>query len=107
MSEVSIPIPVGALDVEFSAELDDVTYQMRLRWNPRTEGWFLTLMDGDGNAIASSIRVVVGWPLLSHVRGTVRPPGELVAIDTSGTDTEAGRDDLGKRVQLTYVEGSA
>lgn len=96
----------GTPDYRFRSELDGVTYTLELHWNARLEAWFLDVGDVDGNVLKHGIRVVVGWPLLFRAVDEDLPPGDLMAIDTSGQDAEAALNDLGGRVQLVYVEAA-
>ncbi len=98
--EPSIP------DQAFQVVLENVTYRLRCRWNERAQSWYLDVSDDQG-AIASGIPLVVRLPLLRRCVSTRRPPGELVCVDTTGADLEAGLADLGARVKLFYVESSA
>jgi len=101
---VTIPIPESVDAASLSVDLDGVTYRLGFRWNARASAWFMSLATEDETPIASGIKVVADWPLLRGVRGGLRPPGELLAVDTSGQQTDPGRDDLGRRVELVYVE---
>lgn len=83
--------------------LDDVTYTLDLRWNRRAERWFLAISDADG-PIVSGMKVIVDRPLLTHVGSSRKPPGVLMALDTSGAGEDPGIDELGDRVLLMYDE---
>lgn len=90
----------------FFVQLDGTTYGFELRWNTRAQGWFLSVLDAQGNLLLAGRRLVIGWGLTGRfrLRDKRLPPGDVMAIDTSGQGKEAGLDDLGTRVVVTYVE---
>lgn len=92
----------GEARYTFECDLDEVTYRWSFEWNDRDAGWYMSLADVDGNALVSGRRVVLGYPLLSLYPDPRLPKGILLALDTSGTDTEPGLLDLGDRVKLVY-----
>jgi hypothetical protein len=102
-----LPATSDAPWYDFEATLEGSTYRFELRWNGRSGAWFLSLQDAAGDVIAAGRRVVLGAQLLGRSADARLPPGTLLAVDTSGTDEEAGRDELGERVQLVYVEAEA
>lgn len=83
--------------------LDGTNYVFVFRWNERAQAWHFDLYTEDGEPIAMGVRVVVSWPLLRRCVSARRPPGELIAVDTTGQG-DPGRSDLGARVQLQYIE---
>lgn len=105
MAVVEIPVPVGRFDAEIQIALDGVTYGMRFRYNTRMDAWFLDLSDEEGVPILSGRRIVVDWPLLER-RSRAVPPGHLYAFDTTLRQQDPGRDDLGTRVLLLYIDES-
>jgi hypothetical protein len=90
----------------FSVELEGRTYTVELRWNERAAGWFLSLLTADEVPIVQGRRVVVGFPLLARTRDFRLPPGELEAIDTTGSGRDPGLTELGARVQLMYTDSA-
>src|SRR5207237_530854 len=80
-------------------------YLLTFHWSQRGGAWLLTVADQDGVDIVTGQPVVVDWPLLGRrVVDARRPPGELVAVDTTGAARAPGFADLGDRVQLVYFE---
>jgi hypothetical protein len=47
---------------------------------------------------------VTNFWLLRLDQSSDRPPGEIMAIDPTGQDNEAGLEELGDIVTLTYIE---
>ena len=102
-----LPVKKDGSWFTFSTELDGVTFGFELRWNERDEAWFVTLRDGEGNAIVSGRKVVLG-ALFSAFRAcaAVMQAGDVYAIDLSETEAgqrDPGFDDIGTRVVLTYA----
>ncbi len=91
--------------------LDGVDFDLSFLWNERDQQHYLSvfatdspiLADGSRVAIATSIPILVGAFLLQDVPGRNRPLGDLLPLDTSGKDKEAGRGELGVRVVLVYI----
>lgn len=86
--------------------LDETEYLMRLVYRTRTQRWYLTFSDSDGDAILSGRRVVVGYQLLYGVADARRPPGDLYCFDrgVSGGSSEWTIDQLASGdVRLYYM----
>jgi hypothetical protein len=85
-------------------QLEGVKYTVKLSWNTRTEGWYLSLyvVDADQTPVIQGVLVSCGVDLL---RGSVvaeKPPGLLMAAPTDSSVERPGLKDLGARVQLYY-----
>lgn len=90
--------------------LDGRRYLFELSWYPRAEAWMLDLRSSDGTSLLAGIPVRVGQDLLGPHVGDALPGeghGSLVPVDTSGSGTDPGRDDLGTRVVFDYVEAGS
>jgi hypothetical protein len=107
MSTLVLPVTPEAPRYEFSCTLEGRTFSFEFAWNERSEAWFLTVRDADGVDLAAGRRVVLGANLLGRSASAALPPGMLLAVDTSGANTDTGRDDLGSRVKIVYVESGA
>lgn len=90
----------------FEVDLEDRSYAFELRWNERDAGWYLSVSSPDGTSLVSGRRVSVGASLLGESANEALPPGTLIAIDTTDSDTDPGRDELGSRVVLIYIEST-
>lgn len=101
----TLVIEPGAPHQRQQVLLDGREFVVELRWNERAGAWFMAVSDAEGLILAGR-RVVVDFPLLSRFASPRLPDGELFAIDTSGAGLDPGRDDLGSRVDLVYVEAS-
>lgn len=86
----------------FQCELESVKYSFEFIWNDRDGAWYMQVGDGEENILAGSIRVILGLPLLGRFRDARLPPGQLLAVDTSNQDLDAGLEDLGSRVAIYY-----
>jgi hypothetical protein len=102
MADFIIPTRTDSEDYEVEVELGGVAYLLRFTWNYRESFWYLTISDTDSNVIAGNIKVVISKPLLLEISNEDKPNGQLIAVDTSGADIEAGLDELGDRVLLFW-----
>jgi hypothetical protein len=101
-----IPIALSDPNQEFSAQLDGVEFVFRVLWNSVDESWYLELYTSDLRPVLLGQKICVGVPLLIDCSSTLKPAGELIAIDTENTDIDPGLDDFGEdpaRVQLVYL----
>lgn len=98
-----LPTRTDLARYSFDVDLDNLKFTFAFEWNDRDSGWYFSITDANANALLSGRRVVIGVPLIGIYRDTRLPPGELVAIDTSSQDQEAGLTDLGERVKMIYV----
>lgn len=105
MATLVLPTRTDLARYSFTCDLDSVTYSFSFEWNDRDSGWYMSIGDVNGAPLLSGARVVLGYLLTAIHRAQVPtlPPGDLVAFDTSTTDTEPGLGDLGDRVILAYV----
>lgn len=104
MAVLEIPTSTELALYDQEVELDAAVFAMRFAFNAREGFWYLDLDDADGNPIRSGIKLVISTPLLRLVTGETRPPGEMLVLDTTSTDTEAGLGDLGADALLLYQE---
>ncbi len=102
MAVLRLPTRTDSPRYSFSCELDSVTFNFAFEWNDRDAGWYMSIADVDGVQLLGCRRIVLNYPLIALHRNPRLPPGQLVAIDTSNTDTEPGLADLGGRVKLLY-----
>ena len=101
---VNIPL-FPEVSPEFSQKIDlgGIFYHIRIRWNSRSESWFLHLFDADENPIVTGKRLVPNYPLTEiH---TDRFSGELIVLDNQNdlTDCTITYENLGKRFLLVFL----
>ncbi len=84
--------------------LDGEGFRILARYNIRIDSWMINLYQSDGTAIATGRRVTVGNFLFPWLTGRNRPAGQLMALDTSDEDSDPGRNDLGERVIIVYLD---
>ncbi len=104
MGAYLLPLRSELTHYDFEVELEGRTYGFELRWNERDGGWYLSVFTGEEEPLLTGRRVVLGFPLLGRSRDARMPPGELEAIDTTGSGKEPGLSELGVRVQLLYTD---
>jgi hypothetical protein len=95
-----------------SLVLDGVNVDLWLSFNTRDGRWYWSIydtatpFDSDGGRlpIVGGIPLIVEWPFWRQFRYlTSLPPGDMIAVDTSGQHLDPGQDDLGNRVLLYYL----
>lgn len=106
MTVQQLPVTADSPRYQFTTSLENTTFTFVFKWNERDGAWYMSLLDGDGVPILTGRRIVINFPLLARVVDARRPAGELIAIDTTNSKTEPGRDDFGKRVLLLYYEAA-
>lgn len=91
---------------EETVELDGREYLLRFDWNRRDESWYLGVYLPDGTALSTGRRILHGVSLLRGEIDSRLPPGLLMAVDFSGTQTDPGIDELGidARCGLVYTD---
>lgn len=100
---IILPNEPGLARYTFSCELDKTTFNFGFEWNDRDSGWYMSLADVNQVPLLSGRRIILNYPLINLYRNEALPLGDLMAIDTTGMDTEPGLLDLGDRVKLTYT----
>ena len=113
MSE-TIPTSTELTDYVQTTSLDGRAYIIRLLHNQREDKWYMRLADQDDVPIVEGIKVVAESDLLQRIVDTRRPPGIIIAKDTTAPDvdisigeqilaTDPGLTELGGRVLLIYL----
>lgn len=104
MSIQQIVTDQTSLDYEQITQLDGVEYLLRFLWSDRESCWYLDISDQDANPLASHIKIVVDWSLLTRRTDPRLPQGVLIASDMTGKGIDVQTpDELGGRVQLFYI----
>lgn len=106
MTVHTIPVRNDVEHYDFQVELDGATFTIELRWNKRAEGWFASLYDSEGAALAQGVRVVADLPLFVRAPRTRRPKGVLYVSDTTGGHADPGRYQLGSSALLLYADAA-
>ena len=101
MMPVEIPIADFASFTE-EVTLESVPYRLEFTWNDRNEFWALTIKNRDLVTLIAGIKIVLSYPLLVIHPDRGLPPGELIAIDTTGDAVTVNRTNLGDNVRLIY-----
>jgi hypothetical protein len=104
MALLVIPCPTGTDNYELQTVLDGATYTLALHWNYRGGFWSLSIADANDNPIVSGVALRINVDVLYTTASFAKPPGSLGIIDASGSGLDPDLDELGKRVQLVYLE---
>lgn len=104
MAILTIPTRTDLANYRQTVELDGLVYGMAFEFNDRDGHWYFDLEDEAGVVLRHGIKVVTNFPLLRQDAQRARPPGDIMAIDPSDADLDAGLRDLGASILLTYIE---
>lgn len=104
MAVLTIPTRTDLGAYTFQIELDDKLYRFTMQFNHREGYWYMSIADESGNDIRTGVKIVSNFPLLRRVANIDSPAGEIMALDTTDADADAGLEDLGDTILLTYVE---
>lgn len=107
MAVLEIPLRSDVDNYDFSVDLDGSTYFFELTWNDRSSMWSLIISDAERNVLLGAIPLMVNSNLLERFKIAELPPGTLALLDLSGTNAEAGKNDLGGRCVMIYEESEA
>lgn len=98
-----IPVSDTLTNYEFEVSLDGVIFQLRLKFNNRSQAWFMDLFDANGVALRSGIRLVSDWFPLRLFQGEGRPARDMLTIAIADQGISAPNEDqLGVDVLLVY-----
>lgn len=104
MATVILPTRTDLAVYTTEIDLDGETFIFDFQFNARDGFWYFDLSDALGVPIRSGVKVVTGFSLTRLIRDIRRPPGEMLTVDPTDRDREAGLEDLGEEILLTYVE---
>lgn len=83
--------------------LETVHYLLDVRWNSRDSAWYMDVLAQDETPIVVGLKLVLGVNLGQFCTDPLFQNGMLRVTDTSGQGLDAGFDDLGARVVVTYA----
>lgn len=103
---IALPIKLDTPHQTFSCDLDGVTYGFEVRWNARSEAFYMSIFTAEGDLIIANRKIVLDWPLFGRFADSRLPPGPIIATDTSGASSMPALDELGPdgRVLVQYLE---
>jgi hypothetical protein len=108
---ITIPLPTEvAGSFTQRTRLEGVEYSLRFAHNSRSDSWTLDVEAIGGNdqqnvPIITGIKIFIGNDLLRYAsHPDLKPPGKLIALSSDGTRRAPGRDELGTRVRLYYLD---
>lgn len=97
-----LPLVPSIPNYRMGTTLNGSQYILDVRWNGRDGAWYLDILEQDETPIVNGVKIVLGCYLARRCSHPLFREGVLVAIDTAGTRTDAGIDDLGTRVVVRY-----
>jgi hypothetical protein len=88
-------------------QLEGSKYLFRFRWADRASAWLLSIHDDQDVELVAGQALVNTSDLLRPFNDARLPPGQLSVVDVDGLGLDAGKGDLGGRVQLFYADSDA
>ena len=104
MAVLVIPTRSDLDNYKFTIDLEGLTYGFEFHYNGRMQKWVFDLTQEDGTPILQSTPVYVNQLPLQRFQTELKPPGEILFLDTSGANLDPTEDDLGTRVLMMYIE---
>lgn len=92
---------------EFTCTLGDVSYRFQARYNDRNGLWTFNMERADGEDLSSvystlqGVPIVCGYNLLKPYGLAI---GAMIATDLEAGNHDAGPNDLGDRVLVTWLD---
>jgi hypothetical protein len=93
-------IPLTNIQQSFSISLNDVNYNLTLRWNEK-QGWIIDIADEDETSLISNIPLTTGRDLLEP-HANFDFGGGLYVVNPTNTDIPT-YDNLGTDANLYFV----
>lgn len=81
--------------------LEKVKYTIKLNYNSREGGWYLSVGDKTETQMLRSVKIVANYPLLFEYRGDFTPPGVFYA-SSPNEDESLPRDAFQSGAVLMY-----
>ena len=108
MSVKELPIEIDETTGSFrlTVDLDEIEFTFDFQFNDREGFWYFDVYDFEDTLLKAGIKIVVQIPMLLIYKEANLPPGDIMAIDLTNADKEAGLLDLGNDVLLVYQEAS-
>lgn len=99
---LQMPLIPSEPNYHFSIDLVSVTFIINIRWNERSESWYMDVSSEDEIPLLLGMRIVLGT--LIGVRSTAvgRPDGQFIVSDLTDQGLDATLDDLGVRVLMYF-----
>jgi len=106
LTTLVIPVRADLPAYTFQIELDGSLYTLTFRYNERMDRWLMDIADENEDALLLGIPILTDFNLIERFKDDNLPPGEFFALDESGAQKYAGREDLGNDIKLFYVEAA-
>ena len=101
MARVQIPFDTTEADQQLTVDLGTESFIFRIKWNTRSEQWFLSMYDKEQSPLFEGLAFVLGINYFEIVTDQRFPTGALYTFNYND-DTECGRDDLNVNNFLIY-----
>lgn len=85
---------------DFTLALGEAKYRLEARWNDRSESWTLDIIrDADEETLVVGVPLLIGQDILKPYALGI---GGMAVTDLANTGLDAGPEDLGTRVIVTW-----
>jgi hypothetical protein len=91
-------------NIEFIVSLTNIKYKIKLSYNYRTLGWFISLYDINSVPIITGYKIKSNIPLFYGINFPKKPIGELMVVDLTRNAAYPTFSGLGTQQILTYED---
>ena len=99
-------LPIDSTDKNFDVDMDleGSLFRFRCFYNNRAAAWFCDVIDGATlEPIFTGQRLTTGRMLMQNYVGQDKWPGAVYVLDTTGTQADPAKENLGIDVLLIYL----
>lgn len=89
---------------EYTVDLTDVTFTVRLRFATRLDTWYMDLLDADDNVIFAGKALRSSTAIAQRHRRVSSPVGMIFVRETDESGAEATFENLGELVVISYSD---
>jgi hypothetical protein len=100
----TVPLNNTLPSYKFKITLSGVIFTLVLRFNTRTNTWFMDIQDPSGNPILTAIPVLIERELTSQYTTLAIPAGVFAALDETGQENQPSLYSFGTTHVLLYLD---
>lgn len=100
---IRIPVNPDQTYFEFRTTIEEVDFVFSFRWNNRMLRWIMDIKDSEETALLLGQPLNVNVDYLARFKVDGLPSNQILFVDATGNEEEAGVDDLGDSHFLGYI----
>lgn len=100
---IRIPVDPNQTHFEFRTTLEEVDFVFSFRWNNRMSRWIMDIKDAEESPLILGQPLNVNVDYLARFKVDGLPDGQILFVDATGSEGEAGVEDLGDSHFLGYI----